>query len=420
MKKILSILAVLTLATACIYPYQPDLEDAPEGVLVVDGNLVIGEKSTVRIGYMTSLWPKSNGQNSGEWQLFSTRASVSGNAVHVWAEDDAGGRYEGVWNSGNLDPYASAYYYYYASAYSTYTIDLENAPADRGYRLCVSADGKEYTSDMITPLTPPIIKNITFKASKVTDKAEVTASVSLEGGPDATGYVLLSFDETWRFHADYYPEFEYDPRSNSVEDRIDTWTRYWCWKHVDNNRLIPVDFTGMTTATLKDYPFHTFSRYDNRNHHRYSLLLKARTVDKITYEYLSHLEESSMSGDNLFSPNPGEIAGNLRCETDPDQMVLGYVTVTRIASRRVYIGSQYYVQPYLSPYSLAYPPQYPKVPGGTCYRDFYEMGYQPLIKNTLPEAAENDDLGPYGWGAANCYDCIAAGGFQEKPDFWEE
>ena len=42
MKKILPLLAVLFLATACIYPYQPDLEEAPEGVLVVDGNLVLG------------------------------------------------------------------------------------------------------------------------------------------------------------------------------------------------------------------------------------------------------------------------------------------------------------------------------------------------------------------------------------------
>ena len=418
MKKILSILAVLTLATACIYPYQPDLEEAPEGVLVVDGNLIIGEVSTVRIGYMTSLWPNSNGQSSGGDLIYYSRASMYNKTPRVWAEDDAGGRYEGTLASGNdLELYSSSYAYYFPSAYATYTIDLENAPADRSYRVCVSVEDQDYTSDLITPLAPPVIKDINFKASKPSDKADVTVSVSLEGGPDATGYVLLSFEETWRFHADYYPNYEYDPRTNSVSERIDAWTRYWCWKYVNNNRQIPVDFTGMSTSALKDYPFHSFSRYDNRNHQRYSILLKARTVDKQTYQYLSHLEESSESGDNLFSPNPGEIAGNLRCETNPDQMVLGYVTVTRSASMRVYNGSQYYIQPYLSPYSLAYPPPTPTIPGGTCYRDFYDMGYMPLVENTLPESEA--DLGPYGWGAPYCYDCIAAGGFQTQPDFWE-
>ena len=416
MKKILSLLAVLSLATACIYPYQPDLEDAPEGVLVVDGNLVIGEKSTVSIGFMSSLWPKNNEQGSGGNIVYYTRASSDGR-IHVWAEDDAGGTYDGVPYTGGPMGFESSYSYYYSYVNLPYTIDLENAPTDRSYRVCVSAGNYDYTSDWIKPLAPPVIKKITFKASKPSDKADVTVCVTLDSGPDATGYVLLSFEETWRFHADYYPNYEYDRRTNTVSDRITPWTRYWCWKHVDNNRVFPVDYTGMTSSTLKDYPFHSFSRYDNRNHQRYSILLKARTVDKQTYQYLSHLEESSESGDNLFSPNPGEIAGNLRCENDPDQMVLGYVTVAQSASMRVYNNSQYLISQYLSPYSLAYPPQWPKFDGGPWFGEFYDMGYMPLIENTLPES--DADFGPYGWGAPYCYDCIAAGGFQTQPDFWE-
>ena len=79
MKKILPLLAVLSLATACIYPYQPDLEEAPEGVLVVDGNLVLGEMSTVYVGSMSSLWPGPD----------DARPKIP--VKRVWAEDDAGG-----------------------------------------------------------------------------------------------------------------------------------------------------------------------------------------------------------------------------------------------------------------------------------------------------------------------------------------
>ena len=419
MKKILSFYAVLVLATACIYPYQPDLEDAPDGILVVDGDLTIGEKSLVRVGFMSSLWPKPADQSGsgGGLGLYYAKAAGYNNGILVWAEDDAGGEYPGTIDTAGITSSLTSSSYTYYNPNIPIVIDLVNAQADRHYRVCVQVGDLLYSSDWIKPLAAPTIKNITFKASKLSDKADVTVSVTLESGPDATGYVLLSFDEAWRFHAEYYPNYVYDPRTNSVSERIFPWEHYWCWKLVDNGKQIPVDFSGMSTSTLKDYPFHSFSRYDNRNHQRYSIRLKARTINKETYQYLSHLEESTESGDNLFTPNPGEIAGNLRCETDPDRMVLGYVTVSLTATKRAYNNSQFLLTRSQSPYDLAYPPQWPKISGGPWFGEFYQMGYMPLIANNLPDSEA--DYGPYGWGPANCYDCIAAGGTQKQPDFWE-
>ena len=47
MKKILALLAASMGVAACIYPYDPELDEAPEGVLAVDGNICIGGTSTV-------------------------------------------------------------------------------------------------------------------------------------------------------------------------------------------------------------------------------------------------------------------------------------------------------------------------------------------------------------------------------------
>ena len=411
MKKILSIIAVLLCATACIYPYQPDLGETPEGIIVVDGNLMIGETSTVQIGTMYPLWPdknKTDVEESGNVIYYAGNPYYYGGLVaeRVWAEDDAGDVYEGELTSGGWE---SGWYY----MMTTYTLHTENATANRQYRVCVQADGRLYTSDWIKPLAAPVIKKITFKS----DKANVMVNVSLDSGPDATGYVLFTFDETWRFHADWYPDFDYDPYSNSVSQRYFAWDHYWCWKSVNSQVQVPVDYTGMSTSSLKDYPVHTFSRYDNRNHQRYSILVKARTIDKETYKFLSHLEESTESGDNLFTPNPGEVAGNLRCETDPDRMVLGYVTVAFTSSMRAYNDSRFLLSRPNSPYDLAYPKQYPDRPGVPAWPDYYKMGYMPLIENNLND--EDDTKGPYGWGWAACYDCVAAGGTLTAPDFWE-
>ena len=431
MKKIASLLAVLSISTACIYPFQPDFENEEilDDILVVDGNILIGEVSTVRISFMTDMWPKKTDPEAipgGGWVLY-TRASSPENSpvihivpeyaknITVWAEDDGGGKYEGTLDMEALEAT------YTTGSYVPglpYTIPTEDAPTDRSYRVCVRVGDLLYTSDWIKPLAPPVLKKISFKASKPNEKADVTVAVTLDGGPDATGYVLLSYDETWQFHATWYPNFEYDPNRNIVSERRTTWEHYWCWKSVDPGTQLPVDFSGMASSTLKDYPFHSFSRYDNRNHKRYSIRVKARTIDKDTYLYLRRLEENTDIGGNLFSPNPGEIVGNLRCETEPDRMVLGFVTVARLATMRAYIGSSYYISRVLSPYELAYPRALAQGQGDLGWPEYYRMGYMPVEENSLPDPDPN--FGPYGWASAECYDCIAAGGTQERPDFWEE
>ena len=81
----------------------------------------------------------------------------------------------------------------------------------------------------------------------------------------------------------------------------------------------------MAEAGVSGYPLLSFPRTDNRNHRRYCVNVKARTLSPKTYRFLKNLQDISSGGDNLFTPEPGEIAGNLHCESDPDRMVLGYV-----------------------------------------------------------------------------------------------
>ena len=425
MKKIVSLLAVLSLATACIYPFQPDFEneDIQDDILVVDGNIQIGEQSTVRISFMHNLWPKKTDPGVPVPFYLYTKASSPekstvyyvvpeyANTITVWAEDDGGVKYEATLDTDGL--FAS----YAGSSYVPglpYTIDTEDAPADRSYRLCVQVKDLLYTSDWIKPLAAPVLKKITFKSSKT----DVTVCVTLDGGQDATGYVLITFDETWRFHTEWYPYYTYNPNTNTVAAREFPWEHYWCWMDSNKGVQLPVDFTGMTTSSLKEYPIHHFSRYDNRNHQRYSIQVKARTIDKDTYLYLSHLEENSEAGGNLFTPNPGEVAGNLRCETEPERMVMGYVTVARSSSMRTYLGSNYLLSRAPSPYELAYPRQWGQGEADPGWPEYYRMGYMPVEPNELPDPDPN--FGPFGWASGPCYDCIVAGGTQEKPDFWED
>ena len=398
MRKILTYVAAALCAASCIYPYTPDIEEAPEGIMAVDGDICIGDISWVRLGPLYSMWP-SAGQPVDWWGTNFYEAVV-------WVEDDAGQQYIGapyIQPGSNFIDYVS----YYNGA--QFTIDTSNAPMDRSYRLCINALGEKYVSDWSEPLEAPRIGDISFTA----DDDNVTVMVSVDAGEHATGYLLLSYDETWEFHADYFPNNTFIPPMTVQEGMTpDGYNEYWCFKYSNDGRSQPVDYTGMTEAGVKDFPLVNFLRTNPRNHKRYCVNVKAKTISAVSYRFLKTLEENTDGGDNLFTPNPGEIAGNLRCETDPERTVLGYVIVSRATTKRAFLDARYLKHQKPSTASLIYLPT-------DKWNDFYNYGYLPLIPNPNPEYDQTIE-GPYGWGPKYCYDCTAAGGTKTRPDFWDE
>ena len=391
MRKYLSILTLFLSVTACIYPYTPDLEEAPEGILTVDANISIGETSTVRLGTLQSLWKHSQ-EDAAVGNIWNDLSKAT-----VWVESDAGDTYPGTL-------IASTYGYSYLDPYNpVFAIPTDEAPADRRYRLVIEALDATYTTDWNTLIQPPVIEEVEFAA----DDEMVTALVSVNGGPDATGYMLLSYDEAWEFHAEYPITYKVDPNTWTVTELTSPdYSRYWCWKLSDNKRVYPVDYTAMSENGVKKYPLYSFLRTDNRNHKRYCLNLKVKSLSRETYRFLYNLESGSEGGDNLFTPNPGEIPGNIVCETDPERTVLGYAIFSKTATKRFWLDSRYAKHK----------------PGVTLdfaefrrWSDLYKWDYRPVVEDPNPELP-----GPYGWGPDFCYDCTAAGGTMRKPSYWDE
>lgn len=359
-----ALLIILFAVSSCIYDY--DIPAAKDGVdaMVVDGNIVIGGKATLKASRLAPLAKRATNKkiNPDSW----------------WVEDDAGTRYD-VDASG--------------------TVDLLTAPADKSYRMVIEYDGKTYTSAYQQSLTAPQIEDLYFSADETNVNCEIDFSLDSTAGR----YVALTFEEIWEFHTDYVKDYDVDT-SNWKVVQLDNpdYSHYYCWtgKLSQTPELIDLGILG---GKAVGYLVNKFARTNSRNHRNYYLKVSARTMNEREYLFHSTLAQQD-GGLNLYTPNPGEIAGNVVCEQDPAEYVYGYVSVSRTVSFERHLGSQFYIPttPLKSSSFI--------IPDPELLEDYYWKGYWPIYH----------DLGKgIVWGPKRCIDCVQAGGVLEKPDYSE-
>lgn len=398
MKKWFYLCAAALGLSACIYPYDVQLDSTEtEKVLVVDGNIVAGGVSTVYLSYMIPF-------SSDGWSF-----SLPENGK-VWIEDETGKQYPG-YQAGTLSPsfdYSSSTYepVYYRGSNVPFIISTEDAGSGHQYRVVVEADGETYVSGWQKPSPVPEITDVYFEA----DDHNVYVYVDLEkAAADGSGYLGFTFDETWEFHVDYDPEWFIDTKGwFYYQDLFYQNPNVWCFQSVSSPRRILVDYTSLDQGQVKHYLVTSFPRTNNRNHRRYSINVKATSMDREAFLYNRQTQQQSQGGGDLFTPDPGAIAGNLRCESDPRKQVMGMVVTGESTSRRGWLGNQYSLYRPMT-VSWVFPENVKQM------QELYYNGasFRPVMEVTV------DDESKIGWGPLSCIDCVAAGGTKERPDFWE-
>ena len=362
----------MALAGACIYPYNPDLsKEETERMLVVDGEIVAGGTSVFRLFYTQGLLEKNT----------KTAMGI------VWVEDEAGNKYydgTGAWKSISYVP----------------TLGLS---AGNKYRAGITVDGETYYSEWLTPVSAPEITGISFDA----DDNTVYVSADLDGGESATGYIGITFDETWEFHSDLEAEVVINPITWEYPPMMEQYPYYWCWRTMETHSMILVDYSDLSGTIVKDALVQRFSRTDGRNHKKYSIQMRARNLSKEAYEYINYVQDVTSGGSNLFTPDPGTMEGNLHCETSPEKKVMGLVQAACATSSRAFLDSRYlkYIAPDESLLVIVHEEDY----------EYYynDRGYRPVKRIT------RDGESGVGWGPERCINCIVAGGTQVKPDYWD-
>lgn len=373
MKKNICYIIVSVLLTGCIYPYTADIEEGEVARdLVIDANILLGNTSYVSLTYLQPL--DVGKQNYG----FAGYPQAT-----VYLEDENGQQYNATGNNGN------------------YQLNIPETAGGK-FRLTVNCNSQVYRSDWVVPVAPPEVKDISFSA----DEDNVYVKLSMQDNGSGSGYATVQFDEIWHFHTDFIRSYYYNEDQNSVGMLIKPdMSKYWCWMKNKSPLQKLIDYSSLG-GKVDDYVFHVFSRSDGRNLDEYNVRVKVWNLTPEQYKYRKQLEENASIGGNLFSPEPGEVRGNVFCESNPDARVFGYVNISRVATLSKTLPSTYSKWHTTAILTEVDPEDWPK---------YYGMGYLPVEQMISQKGGT-----VVGWGHARCFDCVAAGGTLEKPLFDDE
>jgi len=215
--------------------------------------------------------------------------------------------------------------------------------------------------------------------------------------------------ETWEFHLPY----------TLISNKT-------CW-FSNNSKEIKIKNTAALAETrIERYPINFISNLSDRLNVKYSILVNQYSLNEDEYLYWEKLQSFTEQVGGLYDKIPSAIPNNVYCVDDPNEKVLGYLSVSASTSKRIFIKDNFaglinlYTNcigdtifngdpiPYLNYYSWI-------IDAGLLHPSAWVIGADSIIHQiflpTIPYVIITYFRG--------CADCIARGTLTE-PDFWKE
>lgn len=223
-----------------------------------------------------------------------------------------------------------------------YTIEVGNLNMSAEYRLVISAGGKEYASSFLKPITTPQIDSITWV--KRGPGEPVYMCVSTHGGDDETPYYRWSYKENWEVQSEFFANAAWVIGPNRMNDVIlydphsDYDNIYYCWGK-DSSKVLLLETTEkLTSNTVIQKKLVEIPASDDRLSILYHIDVQQTALRKEAYNYLLNIQKNIEQTGSLFSSMPSETNGNIKCTTDPDTPVVGYVEVATATTKALYVS----------------------------------------------------------------------------------
>lgn len=397
MKKRWFVLLFLVVAAAvgsCVYDFDPQI-DGEGGYMVVEGNIVIGEISQIRLSYSWSLADTLATQDAERMRILYQ------SKMHV--EDSNGGRYENDGLASTLSGIVGGSPIGY--------FDMREADPSLEYRLVIENANGTYASTWARALSPGQIDSLSYEINP--DKTMLSICVSTHSDNTEPSFYQWIVDETWEYHAETPAAYKY-LYTGDVDGQVvplpDSESTYRCWTGSSRSEIMTASSEGLSEDRLVNHKLYSVGNRDQRISVVYQPQVMQMRITEEAYRYWEQMDRNGQDVGGLFSPEPSELRGNVVNVNDPSELVLGYVGVTTVTRSSMYVINnitRFYRHSRTNHIldTLNNPAD---------YLDAYLLGKRPTYDIW-------NDTGKwigYEWWPVYCVDCRMMGGTTRRPPEW--
>ncbi|HEX6847932.1 MAG TPA: DUF4249 domain-containing protein [Chitinophagaceae bacterium] len=374
MKKLfVSIAMIMISCVSCKEQYFPPAESLQDQLLVVEANLDAGGgPTTVRLSRTTKIDNTSPIQVENNAAVF-----VEGRDNTIQTLNFTG---NGNYFSSNL-----------------------NMVINNEYRLRIRTSlGKEYLSDYVKALYNPPLDSINWE--RTNDGVQIY--VNTNDPANVLKYFRWDFIETWEIHSYYNSNLIFV--NGNLRSRIFPGENIRdCWKTSPSTNILLANSTQLQSGIISKAPIQFIPVNDEKLLFRYSIIAKQYALEKNGYNFFEILKKNTENIGSLFGPQPSELKGNIKCLTQPDEPVIGFVTASGVTEKRIFISNGE-----VAPWHK----------GLFCREDSIANHRDSIIAavggGLVPITYLDAPINRYLFSTPFCVDCTSRGATNIKPLFW--
>ena len=370
----------------CKKPYNPPVIASVNSYLVVEGVINSGNDSTViklsktvNLNARVTLNP-----------LIGATVTVESNQNGTWALTGD--------NAGN-----------YVSAGL-------NLPVSGQYRLRINtADGKQYLSDFIAVKPTPPIDSVGYT---VQNKG-VQLYVNSHDPANNTHYYRWDYNETWIFHAKYESQYMLDPVTNQIVPRPYDKSVYYCYANDASSNILLNSTAKLSKDEVYQSPLTSVPFNSEKFEVTYSILVRQYALTGDAYQFYLNIQKNTEQLGSIFDAQPSQLQGNIHNIADANEPVIGYLSVTNVQSKRIFLTGAIVPTGTVINYPYDCEQDTAVFKNKQNYNDVQNILINPPLTDLPTEALFTPTGAIYGYlySSLGCTDCTLRG-TTKVPSFW--
>ena len=266
------------------------------------------------------------------------------------------------------------------------------------YRLFIQTSaGKQYASSYVTLKASPAIDSVNWTLNS---GGTVQLYVNTHDPQNNTRYYRWNYQETYEYQSAYLANLQWV--NDSIEYLFPD-TFYTCWRQDVSTSILLATSAQLGQDLIYEYPLVSYPATSINLSVEYSILVTQYPLTQDAFSWWQVMQKNTEQIGSIFGVQPTINTGNIRCLSDSNETVVGYVSGGTIAKQRIFI---------------AHTQLYPWIYNPDCgERNVPQDSIGDYIKQGMMLVSTASEPGLYTMSGAICVDCLLLGGTNVKPSF---